>query len=98
MSDNEQHNASVKDSAGSSGAPAPSSQELPASVCDEFRLCGGKLALEHGVDASVIGACAAHTGIQFMLRGLSPEQVAEWLEHEASELREFIPRTPRTRS
>ncbi len=67
--------------------------ESSVSFCDEFRRTGGELMLLAGGDASVVGACAVHTGIQFMLRSFAPQEVASWLEHEAQELRNFAERT-----
>ncbi len=66
---------------------------LPVSFCDEFRRTGGELMQLAGGDACVVGACAVHAGIQFMVRSFAPNEVASWLEHEAQELRKFAERT-----
>ena len=63
--------------------------ELPSSFCNEFRRTGGELTQLAGGDVSVVGACAVHTGIQFILRNFSPGQVATWLEEQAQDLRRF---------
>ncbi len=67
---------------------------LPVEFCNAFRRAGGKLQRESGVEESLIGACAVHTGIQFMLRQYGPEDVAAWLEREARELRDIVSSVP----
>ena len=63
--------------------------KLPTEACDRLRKTGGELIRELGLDDALIGACAIHTGIQFLLRNYESDEVARWLEHEARELREF---------
>ena len=51
---------------------------------------------QSGADATLVGACAVHVGIQFMLREFGAEQVASWIENEARALRDFGRNFPRT--
>ncbi len=73
-------------------APAsPQSERHPltGAFCDEFRRIAGTLVGKADADSALVGACAAHTGIQFMLRDFASDQVAAWLEREAAQLRSF---------
>jgi hypothetical protein len=69
---------------------------LPAEACNQFRRTGGELIRQSAMDESVVGACAVHVGIQFMLRDFDSEQVASWLEKEARTLRDFAHLAERT--
>lgn len=62
-------------------------QRVPSELCNEFRFTAARIASKQPVEASVIAACAVHTGIQLALRDFPATQVADWLEHEAQELR-----------
>jgi hypothetical protein len=63
--------------------------ELPLEYCDTFRKIAGSLITESDADPTLVGACAVHAGIGFMLRSYTPHEVAAWLEFEAHDLREF---------
>jgi hypothetical protein len=61
--------------------------ELPMEYCDEFRMVGRAFITELDADSTLVGACAVHVGIGFMMHSCTPEQIAAWLE---AELLEFV--------
>ncbi len=62
---------------------------IASEICDELRAASGRLIRERGIEESVVGACAVHTGIQMLLRAFDPKDVALWLRGEADVLCEF---------
>jgi imidazolonepropionase-like amidohydrolase len=64
-----------------------SAETRRADLCDELRILSGEVAHRAGEDMALVGACAIHSGVQLMLRKVSEEVVATWLEAAAAELR-----------
>jgi len=75
-----------------------STAERTSDLCDELRIMSGEVALRAGENMSVVGACAVHSGVELLLREVSAEVVARWLEAAVGELRSSgrlgVPRAP----
>ena len=76
-----------------------SAETRRSDLCDELRILSGEVAHRAGEDMALVGACAIHSGVQLMLRKVSADVVATWLEEAIVELRSSgrlsVPRAPR---
>jgi hypothetical protein len=75
-----------------------SAETRRSDLCDELRILNGEVAHRAGEDMALVGACAIHSGVQLMLRKVSADVVAAWLEEAIGELRSSgqlsVPRAP----